>query len=130
VTRGVDREQLFIDMAELETQCRNFTTFAEPLISCWKNAAAIFKALTESNCSLTWLNLKRNAEISQRLQSDVDFVLAPCQVLKSFCDHLCKPPDKKLIPFVISGLQLSSVCRENPELVRSQETRTGLYSFL
>jgi Leucine Rich repeat len=90
-----------------------------------KGATAIFEALTESNCSLTWLNLKRNAEISQRLQNDIDFMLVSCRVLKSFCKHLCKPVDKKLIPLVINGLQLTSVCHENPELVHSQETTTG-----
>jgi Leucine Rich repeat len=68
-------------------------------------AMAILKVLTESNCSLTWLNLEGNAEISPGLQYSIDFVLASRRVLKSFCNCLCKPLDKQLMPLVILGLQ-------------------------
>jgi hypothetical protein len=47
------------------------------------------------------------------------------QLLKSFCKFLCKPLEKKLVPLVIRGLLLNSICEQVPELVQSQEARTG-----
>jgi Leucine Rich repeat len=87
-------------------------------------AMAILKALMESNCSLRWLNLKANAEISPGSHKDIDFVLASRRILKAFCKCLCKPLDKKLIPSVIHGVQLTST-HESAELVHSQETTAG-----
>jgi hypothetical protein len=72
-----------------------------------EGAKAILKALTESNCSLVWLNLEDNTDISPGFQNNIGFVLASQRVLKSFCKRLCKPLDKKLIPLVIRSLQLS-----------------------
>jgi Leucine Rich repeat len=66
---------------------------------------AILKALTESNSSLTSLNLEDNDDMSPVLQYHFDFALTSRRVLKSFRICLCKPLDKKLMPLVIHGLQ-------------------------
>jgi Ran GTPase-activating protein (RanGAP) involved in mRNA processing and transport len=47
-------------------------------------AMAILKALTERNCSLTWLNLECNPEVSPGLQNDIGFVLASRRMLNPF----------------------------------------------
>jgi NLR family CARD domain-containing protein 3 len=86
---------------------------------------AVLKALTESNCSLMWLNLEDNADSSPGLKKDIDFVLKSRQVLKAFCKCLRKPLEKGLVPLVIRGVQVNSICHENPELVHSQETMAG-----
>jgi Ran GTPase-activating protein (RanGAP) involved in mRNA processing and transport len=85
---------------------------------CDEGAMVILKALKESNCSLMWLNLEENSEISLGLQNDIVFVLGSRRVLNSFCYCLCKPLDKKLLPLVVQGI-------ENQELARSQETAVG-----
>jgi Leucine Rich repeat len=68
-------------------------------------ANALLKALIQSNCSLTWLNLEDNAEVSPIIQYSINFVFSSRRVLKSFHNCLCKPLDKKLMPLVICGLQ-------------------------
>jgi NLR family CARD domain-containing protein 3 len=88
-------------------------------------AMAILNALTESNCSLMWINLGDNTEISSGLQSAIDFVLASRRVLKSFCNFLVKPLDKKLMPRVIHAFQQSCFDREKLEPAHCQETGAG-----
>jgi NLR family CARD domain-containing protein 3 len=84
---------------------------------------AILKALKEINCSLMWLNLEGNAEISSSLQKDIGFVLASRITLKSFCKFLGKPLDQKLMSMAIQGLQLNSI--KNPEVAHVQEATAG-----
>jgi Leucine Rich repeat len=70
-----------------------------------EGAMAILKALTESDCSLTKLKLEDNTEVSPVFQYSINFVFSSHRVLKSFCNCLCKPLDKKLMPLVVHGLQ-------------------------
>jgi NLR family CARD domain-containing protein 3 len=88
------------------------------------NNTVILKALTESNCSLMWLNL-RGSFILSGLRKAIDFVLASRRVLKSFCKCLCKPLDKKLMPLVVHGVQLTSISHKKTHLVHSRETAAG-----
>jgi Leucine Rich repeat len=90
-----------------------------------EGAMALLEVLMESNCSLTWLDLEENAEISPSLQNQIEFVLTSRRVLKLFCKCLCKPLDKKMTPMAIQAVQQNSFCRANPEVVRSQETTAG-----
>jgi Ran GTPase-activating protein (RanGAP) involved in mRNA processing and transport len=88
-------------------------------------ALAILKALTESNCSLTWLNLQGNFTISPGLKKVIGFMLMSRQVLKSFCKCLCKPLETKLMPLVVHHVQVNSICSKETELAHSQETMAG-----
>jgi hypothetical protein len=69
--------------------------------------------------------LEANEEISPVLQKGIDFVLASRWTLKSFCNCLCKPLNKKLTSLVIHGVQLNPGCYKNPGLVRTHETTAG-----
>jgi Ran GTPase-activating protein (RanGAP) involved in mRNA processing and transport len=90
-----------------------------------KGTKAILEALTEINCSLTWLNLDCNAAVSWGLRKEIGFMLASRRVLKSFCNFLVKPLDKKLIPTVIHALRQSSNDHEKLDPAHCQETRAG-----
>jgi Leucine Rich repeat len=88
-------------------------------------AMAIFKALTESTCSLMWLNLEDNADVSAGLQKRVAFAVASRRVLKSFRNCLGKPLEKVLMPLVIRAVRQGSICHEKREPGHCQEIGAG-----
>jgi NLR family CARD domain-containing protein 3 len=70
-------------------------------------AMAILRALQEGKCTLTLLNLDKNADISPRILSAIDFVLSSGVVLSSLLRGLGRPPDKRLIPLAIQAVNRS-----------------------
>jgi Leucine Rich repeat len=91
-----------------------------------KGASSWLDVLTERNATLGWLNLEGNAEISAGLLNSIDFTVESRRALKSFCEGLCKPLDKKLTPLVIHGLlQRNAICHRGPALAHVQGTTAG-----
>jgi hypothetical protein len=70
---------------------------------------------------LTWLNLEENDDFSPDLQSQIGSMMASRWVLKSICKCLSKPMDKKLMPWVIHGVQMT-ICHR---MVDYQEATAG-----
>jgi Ran GTPase-activating protein (RanGAP) involved in mRNA processing and transport len=77
-----------------------------------KGATAMLKVLQNYNCTLTWLNLEDNAEVSPVLLE----ALVSHRILNSFLKHLRNPLEEIAFPLAIHAAVRGSIAHEEAEL--------------